>query len=1095
MKPIRITAGGFEETNFAYEFDASHEHDVIQTGEDLKKYLKRAFFGSDTVTKGDVTFTFELNGKTYVLKRDFATGEVTLTKNGQKVPKRETKDLLKTFVPMDEKTFSDFLSAGKHASYEGVTTDVNKFTEDFLLKDGLNKETAEKSADGYKEKIDDLNLVLDELKDFTADEGKLREDLAEADEEIRSIRKDAERLQELITAGTIYANNFEKLSQAKEALAEEEKKNGEAEAAKERLARSNELKEHFGLISAVSDVDEEIATITSDLEGKEEELTTLRAEIVAGEKVLKKKEEAFLEATKRIQALNQAFDEMIAKNKADGRSLTYASHLTEENYHDDDGKIAELKELKESLLADKQETDAALSSKRAEYAEKKQDAEYRKAIREGACFEITIESKMQYLETVKASLEKDKLLLRKLQAEYNRNMEELAICESNYAAVFGSGTDSKQSLNQLIRDYNDLERIKQSLYRNQILSATLLQDVNAIDKKIGENLDARATATENKVALESAKGTLVAYMEKCKAAIDKKTEERSVVLAELKFYEDLDTLEYGSRCPVCSAPVSNKADAEKKAAELKKKEADLKKELDRLYGIQKEYEEKLSSIVLSLGSYESTIASNTRYVESLNATKTAKLTALKKIYAENHVQGHAELTRDLEQTVADIARYGASLSDLKGIVARREDCEKILAVLSERIDDMEENIIPGEEALVKTLTDDIEKYGKELKRFTDTLKGAAALDKLDEVIGRELQEDALYREMKELTEKSEALAEEIEQTEKEITERESVAYVFSDGKGYDRETACEKYVAEMYEQVVSEIRKAEETKQKQQDEYIAVDGLLKDKKISEAELAKEVSYLKNRKEIGEAYLEKVKQSENYDDAILRGKSYSEARQEILSDEDFAAATQTVEEHEKAVVQYAYEIETLKELNASNKDAFDALETNVVAKKELESILEKKIEAYEKLSNDLNMSVVIGKKIAELEKQLADAKKNLADVIAVGDGNASDLLIVKINAGLSEMMPELKAKLKVNGLSVLFTDKAGLQKELEKLEDDQYAAFALAVIVAEKQIVEETLQSEVSVRVVRFKESLIGEEMRGKILAYAKKNNVVAIFHR
>lgn len=1095
MKPIRITAGGFEETSFAYAFDAPREQDVIQTGEDLKKYLKYAFFGEEAVNKGEVSFEFVINGKNYLLKRDLSTGDVLLTENGKKLSDKQTKEAIASFVPMSEKAFADFLSAGKHASYEGVTTDVNKFTEDFLLKDGLTKDKAEQSAEAYKEQIGDLNLVLSELKEFTSDEKKLRKKLREADEEIQSIRKDANRLQELITAGTIYADNFEKLSRAEEALAEEEKKGSDAEEARKLIARSNELKEHFGLISAVTDVDDEIKTISSDLEGKEESLTKLRAEIAAGEKVLKKKQDAFLEATERIRALNTAFDEMIEKNKKEESSLAYATRLTEENFVDEDGKIADLKALVAELSENKKETDAALRAKRAEYAEKKQDAEYRKAIREGACFEITVESKTQYLKTVKESLEKDRLLLRKLQTEYNRNMEELAICENNYALLFGNGTDSKQSLNQLIRDYNDLERIKQSLYRNQILSATLLQDINAIDKKISENTDARAVANENKVALESAKETLIAYMDKCKEAIDKKIEERSLIVAERKFFEDLDSLEYGSRCPVCSAPISDKTDAERKAAALAKRDGELKNDLERLYGIQAEYEEKLGRINLSLGSYESTIASNAHYVESLNATKTAKLTALKKIYEENHVQGHAELTRDLEQAISEIARYGASLSDLKGIVARREDCEKILVVLEERIHDIENNIIPGEEALVKELTDDIEKYGSEFKKFTKTIEGPSALDKLDETIREELEEDALYREMKELTEKSDALAEDLARAEQEIEEREKNAYLFSDGKGYDRGTACLKYVAEMYEQVVGEIRKAEADKQKKQDEFIAVDGLLKDKKARADEMEKEVSFLKNRKEIGEAYLEKVKQSENYDDAVLHGKSYSDARLEILSAEQYEEKVATVENHEKAMAQYAYEIETLKELNANNKDAFDALETNVVAAKELDSILNGKLEEYEKLSNELSVSTVVGKKIAELEQQLASAKKSLADVVAVSDGNASDLLIVKINAGLDEMMPELKAKLKLNGLSVLFTDKTGLLKELEKLDDNQYAAFALAVIVAEKQIVEETLRAACSVRVARFKASVIDDETRGKIRAYAEKNNVVAIFHR
>ena len=1095
MTPIKLTAIGFGETDFEYSFEKGMEQTAIQTGEDIKKYLTYALFGDETASQGEVVFEFKNGEKVYALKRDLATGDTTLTADGKKLSDKKCAEKLASLIRMDAKAYEAFLTGSKRVSYEGVTTDVNKFTEDFELKNGLNKARAEESANEYKEKIDEMKLKISALDEFVSDEKKLKKKLLDTETEIREIRKDSARLQEIITAGTIYASNYDRLKKAEEVLAEESKKQEEIDLCKAQIARSNELKEHFGLISAVSDVDEEIKNIESDLEEKESRLTSLTAEIAAGTKVLKKREESFLESTRRIKALNEAFDEMIKKNEEEGSTTTYACALAEENHVDEEGKTAELQEKVKVLTEEKKDVDAALIVKEGELRAKRQTAEQRKTIREGACFEITVENKAQYLDSMTKSLASDRLVLEKLQEEHNRNEEELAICENNYAAMFGSGTDSKTALSNLIRDYNGLERTKQSLYRNQILSATLLQDVNAIDKKIGENTDAKTGATENKAALESAKETLDKYVEKCKEAIDKKAEELSLVMAEKKFYEDLDNLEYGSRCPVCSAPVSDKTDAENKAKFLKKKEEGLKKELDRLYGIQKEYNEKEDKINVSLGSYESAIAANTRYIESLNATKTAKLSALKRIYEENNVQGHAELTAKLETVVADIARYGAKLSDLKGIVARREDCEKTLAVMAERIRDMEENVIPYKEEVIKELTDDVAKFQREYKNFAAKLGDKPALERLDETIKNELEEDELFKEVQELSERSDKLADEIDEAQKEIDERESVAYAFTDGKRYDRETARIKFAAERYEQVVGEIRKTEKEKQARQDAYIAVDGVLKDKIAQKEDLEREIRNLKSRKEIGESYLEKVRQSENYDDAVLKGKSYSEAKKEILDDEQYVELNKKIDEYEKTVASCRYEIDALKELNANSKDAFDALESNVTAAKELENILDEKTEESKKLANKLHLSEAVSAKIANIENELAYAKKCLSDVTAVSDGNASDLLIVKINNGLNELMPELQAKLKVNGLSVLYTDKAGLQKELDKLEDDQYATFALAVVVAEKQIVEETLNAKLCVRVIKIKNGAVSDELKAKLYEYAERNNVVPIFHR
>lgn len=1095
MTPVKLSGIGIGNNDIEFSFDNPKDQYPIKTAEEIKQYLSYALFGNEALYKGEIDFQFVCDGDDYLIERNFTTNTVSLTVNGKKIPEKEVDEALNEILRIGQGPWSEFVLASKHKEYGSIKENVKKFTDDLFGELKLPENTAEKSAEEYKKEIESIANKIEVLTWINEDSKDLEEKLVFASDEVRAMEVDLARLGELIGMGNTGKKAVERKKEVVRLLTEEKAKDDEVAKAKAKLDRSKAIKEHFSIVKAVSEANEEIAKAEKETKGKESRLQSLTAEAKTGKKVLKKKEKEFLDASAKVKALNEAFDEMIKANREEGKGDAYVLQQIAEYCKEGDSALVKLLAVREGALKEIDRLQGELTKAEDELSGIRPNAEYRKALREGACFEIAIEEKTVSLEQARKGLEDAKKTVAALLEEKEYNERTIALIRNDFVKLFGEG-DKKATLRDLIDDYNDLERVKQSLYRNQILSATLLQDLNAIDKKIGDNTEMKRNCLENKQALDNAKETLLAYLSKCDAAIDQKEEQLNDVQARKKFFEDLDSLPYGSKCPICSAPISHKKDAEKAAAMLVNTEKELIAEVERLRGIRKEYIDKLESINLRLGSFESTIASSTMYIESLEQTKLSKLTALKNIYNENKVKDHEELTADLEKAIDEISKTGAAIMDAKAIVSQEESSVRLLQRINERLNELQNVYIPERLAEIEKLEGEIKRYEDGNNDVKKPLKDKKALSLLDGAIKEETREDELFAKINKVQKEKKELEDRVMEMNNAIAIFDGRQYTFKkDGKEYDYTGLCLNLAAEQYNQVVTEIRNAEAEKQKIQDEYVAITRMVKDREEEADALKGELEEAYRLKEVKGAYVDTLTASESKAAAVLSGTSYESVKNSALSDEDEEALAQKIREHDEAIVRYECEISALDEVIVEAQEAYEGLDGNVAASNELNSILHERMDEFVALSNKVNLVKVVNATIGDLERANADARKRLNDVSAVIDGHVADLIVTKINNALSILMPKMRVKVKDNALAVLATGRGGAEKEVDKVEDDEYVALGISIVNAVKQVVAEVINSSATTRIVRVSNGMIKDETKEKIKEFAKNNNLIVIFHK
>ncbi len=1095
MIPVKLSCVGTDGGNAEFVFDSLKDLYPLKAAEQIKQYVCYALFGNDALYKGKIRFEFGYISDFYAVERDFENNTVSLTINGVSVPEAEIDETLFKVCRLTQEQWTEFAVASKHAAYDGITKNVSAYTESVLKELGINVETAEKSASEYRKEIaaiENKKEVLETLLPADAD----KEKAASLREEILSIKTDAARLDELIGAGRKGKTTADKIASTEELLQRELAKATRIETDKKRLARSAAIKEHFSLIKEVGEAEREAFDVRKELDDLNAKEAKLEAAIAAGNKVCRKKEEEFLAANARVVATNQAFDELIKQNRESGKSDEYVTELISYYCKEGDEKKKTLVEEMQAFCERREKVVFSVREAENELKEKRANAEYRNAVREGACIEISLAEKRAALDGMEKSIKAAEEAVEEIKDEYAKNEATLILCREGYEKIFGNAPGQKRTVANLTRELNALEREKQSLYRNQILSATLLRDISAIDKKIGENTDLRKDCADSKTALEGAKKTLTEYSLKCAEALKNKTDEFNGIMAEKKYYEGLDALEYGAKCPVCSAPVSDKADCEKALSALEEKENEARKEIERLNGIAREYGDKLDEINRKLGAFETTDSSAQGYISSLEKTKTSNLAALRKIYDESGVKNHEELTAKLESVIDEMAKFSAAVTDVKALSSREENAAGRNAILGKKLSETVGKIIPEKRSAAAVLREEIARYEDEYKKIKPVLGENTALSLITETVKNEVREDKLCAILSELYAEKAELDEKIDALNKEIAKYEGHTYVFEkDGKEFDYTNLCINAAAEQYNEVVDEIRRTEAARQKAQDEFVAVGRVVKDKRASCDELKKQIAEKRKKLEVLTAYAEKLKNSESYEGKLLEGTNYQTVKGEILEDKAAESITEEIAAYEEAVTKYDVELSALKAVLEETYPECASLDNNIAAASELSEILKAREDEYRILSEKIALSESLGGKLNELERDKADIQKRLSDATDVMEGRVDDLVIVKMNNSLNAFMPEVRVKLKGEGLAILFRDGMGVEKEIDRVEDEVYVAVAVSAINAVRQILTETLKADALMRIVKVRANMLKEDTKTKLKEFGAKNNLIIIFHK
>lgn len=1096
MTPVKLSVIGVFDTDIEYSFDAPKTIYREGDAEKIKQGISYAFFGNEALYKGKTEFVFLCDDGECRIDRDFENNTVTFTENGIAVKDSEADVALAKIFRMTQTQWADFAIASKHNTYDEAKADIKKFLDGTFENLRICEDTIVNSVEEQQEKIKSIDNKIEVLNKLTSGDNAEKESRIKAVvEEIKSIKADSAKLSELIGIGGVYKSAVEKLAEVSELLEREKAKTTRIETDKQRLDRSVAIKNRFAIIDDVAAVEAEANEYKKVLDEKEEELADLKATIEAGKKVLKKKERAFIESNERVKALNIALDELIKESRESGKSDEYVKKHLEPFCQERNETISELRKIYEEKLNEKSEIEKRMSEVAEKWENARLDAAYRKAVREGSCFETAIKEKKNVAGNIARAIDYDNAEVETLQKELERNMEIVRLCRERHDVIYRSN-GSRVTLRTLTTDYNEIERIKQSLYRNQILSAVVLQDINAIDKKIDENTEMKRSCEENKVALESARSTLDEYMKKCSAKLAETEKEYNKLAAEKKYYESIDNLEYGSNCPICSSFIGDKPDMEEKNVNLEKKMAVVSDEINRLKRILDEYAEKLGRINERLGSLISKESSSVAYIDSLEKAKIAKLATLKKIYTENNVSSHDELTADLEKAIAEMAGFGTMITDVKELIATENAAKANIENIKARLAELQDKILPEREEQLIVLDEEITKYENECDKFSKTLEDKTALSQLEDIINLEIIDDECYAENKELVEKRNQLLKVLDDISKDIDALLGNEFKFNkDGKELDYTELCVSVTSDRYDEIIGEIRRSEEVRTKAQDELVAVSRVVNAKQEKADALQNEYDEMKKQYNVSLAYMDTVraKQSENIED--IKSVDFNTLKSEVLDEKAEESISEEIVAYETAVSKYVCEIEALQEIVNDTKFAYESLNDNIAATKELDTILNDRLAEYVNLSDDLNFNTRIAENIVALSKEETDTKKRIFDLSTMRSGDTGDLLITKANNALSVLMPKYRVKFKQGGIVVMKSEKDGVEKEIVRMDDEEYIVVSISIINAVRQIVAEALNSSMIMRIIRIRANLLKDSMRNALVEFARNNNLILVFHK
>ena len=1103
MIPVKLSADGIYDTKSAiFSFDKIEVY-AINYIETIKQCLNTAIFGNDAFTKGYVELEYLDKGATYIATRDFKDNTVVVDTivNGEKKKIAEGTDadkLLKDTIGLTQQQFIDYIIASKHDAYDSSCKDIKEYIERVL--DGLkiNKELVDSSKDVYAKESEIVKNKLQVLDEFNGNYEGLEEKKEELEKEIAGIKEDLDKLTEGISFVKVGEGAKEDLAKVQEKYDREEATSAKREDDAKRITRSRAIKEHYAKVDTLVKLDTEIKQLGNEISEKETAISNLKAEVKDGQESLKQKETAFIDASAKAKEINQAFDEMIQKNAETGESEQHIIDSVDKLCEDEVKDIGSIKKEFTATAKKKSEIDKAIAKLDSEYKSIHLSADYRLAVREGAAFESLIQAKKEQTLDLEKSIEVDQAKLSELREQLFKSEAILQQCQVGYKKIFGEETKENKpdTYQALIADFNELERIKQNIYRNQIISASLIQDIDAIDKKIGENNETCAVSDENLEALEDAKTTLVKYIEKLQKRIDEEIDVLTDINGQLRFFEDIESLEYGSKCPVCSGIVTSKPKVDSVTNSYITQKAEIEEKYKHDKEIYNEYLEKLEKINLKIGSLKAQVLASQGYVKSLEATKKIKLAALNKLYKENHVASHDELTNDLERVIEEISKYSAMISDVKAIVEKESIAKDEYETLSKEIAQLEENSIPEKQQQLAELYETIDNMEREYKKtFAEKLEGEQAISKLNAIIGVEKREDEIYYE---LTNYNNLKAE----TDKKY---EELLYVLKikegrlfkinkDGKEYDYSRLCVNYANQMYVEIINDIRNAEDARQAAQDEYIALAKTVKEKEDALQQLENELEVLKKKQAVDNDYVATLTNAESEEAKLLEGIDYEKVKGEILDDSAEQVLLNEIANHDKLMVTYKTQIDTLTAMvNGLPSDSSNPKDD--AAKNQLEQKLQNKEDEYVDIMHKIYMAKVLDDKINKYRICESNLAKNFNDsAIISSEEGIEELVVNKANNILSNLLPQHRFKIKEKGIILLASDN-GLERELPQLEDTEYVIASVALIYAINNIISVAINNPSISRIVRIKSNMVAQEMKQKLKDFGMENNLTIIYHK
>ena len=990
MKLLTLEIKNFEGVNAYYDFTAGAN---VKNADEAIAGLESLLFGNEAVFSGEIILNADLDGKIYTVVRNFASG-VEVYSGEEKLSDEASDAVLSDLAVLSR---SRWETNAAPCDEEAFLSDTDDYIKSFLSGMGFDREELDKASASYRndyaitvaqaEALDELvygNVLDASLEDKTAEREKLLSRLAELEEIKTSCARNA-ILKETVSA-----------------LKEKIEKETQSEIYASREARLAEYKELEDILQTYEEADrlkKETEELRATLDEKTSELEFLEKDLASSAALLEEKKDNYSFYNDKVVALTAETDALLTElengyvdnTTADNSStdeLSVENAVAEKAENAEENAVAEVISEAKSEQAEDSETKSAYESFN-EWNEKyrsvydklssvKYDYLKRRSVREGVAFETMLDDKRERLTTLEGFISSQRTVIAELQKEI-ASTEEIIASEGEDAL---SDTDAK----------------RMKLFKSKILCNTLSVDISAAQQKIRYNKDARKGYAEDIEALTKAKTALNDYVASCENRKNKVTDRLVGIKARMAFCKEVDDMEYGAVCPVCHNRISDKTELGMENARLSSSYAKYNDELKSNLSVLAEYHVKLERIDERLGQLRERDRLCEVYIESLEASRDAKTTALNGLLKDAGCTTVQALEKAFAESDADFAKEkGANASDKvflrQHLVFLRNQIEEINASIAPFVDEAEN--------LAREINEMGLSYDEDI---APSLEGRSAYDFLEEIVSDEKTEDELFAELKEADEKRNVY----------------LSYLLEHGMAAGSEAAAAKgkAVAGLF----AEIRRNEEHRQKALEEISLVSNELAQKQANFEANIKEADALYERINSLENSISELLASnreeplpEPDENAIADLKqAYDEAEKERLSAEQAQAENELLSMH--------YTAEYLS--SQITDDEFD--EEEYASAKAKAAEIEKEIACLsEKKAVSDAAEEVIRKKVALCENLSISAQ--MTDALADGDGLA--VVIPVINSFLASVGEKAVAEAEGNGIKFLSSDREEEQAEL------------------------------------------------------------------
>lgn len=1083
MTPISLDLDKISEVTATYEFNSSKSYRVKDT-DIIANALSSLIYGDESVKDGSISFAYTLDGDNYRIKRDFALNQVFVTlPDGVIIDDADqTAQIINNAFPLTKEDFcaklvvngsiyNDFIA--DPAAYINVLYQRKGLTDDKLCADYEAKKEAYELSSSNLSLLNDMVQSVD-AESVSAQISEKETALKELNAQIEEVDNDLRDLEKALKDVNVLKRYQTELS---DALNEQE----ELSSAKAKIERSEAAKQKL----TIYDKNQENNRVNSELEIQIKtltpELTKLQREIEKGKAAVAKREQDFIYHYEKVQELNKALDEFVANTRlTPGAENTFSKEI-EEIYAPFNQKCEELKAKKEELSAAlntiNEQINAsveALSGNRLSYITKR-------AIREGVSFEKGIEQREAFVSHIKENVDRLNARLNTLAGDKDYNTKLVADCRARFETIAGKDA----TLDSLVEDFNKQEFFKQTLYRNQILISTLQREITAVDKKIMANKDAAATYQEDADALIKAKTTLMEYIVKLAEKTDKLLIKDVTLKAKFAYFDELDKVEFGDKCPVCHNRLTSKTDV---SAELNKYKLAIKNNADELAkakSIDVEYKTKLEQVNTRLGDLKSRVDTSYAYIDSLKQTKQAKLDTIAYILKECGMKDTTALNTELEKSMQAVSKSANMVAELRRIDGMETSARENADMISKEIDSIVTNSLPQEQALLTKITEELDLFRATYDKYIKKDLDGTAFSHLESITESEELEDSLMAKLKELYSDKNSIGDELNATESEyvryFTRSEPIE---KDGVSMTYPELIAQLIRVRYNEIIGAIRKEEEIKQTSQDELVAIKRVLEDKQTAFADLAAKTDKLISQVETNNEVVSLINKSSDFDPDDYSEEEVKILKQNILTEEQTAEFNATLSQNEQQINALKSNIKAIK-MNLGEVDNYlPAKEEALARKNDLAVSRDENEKALrELLAQQATLAYLVNRRDDATSTNASD-KASMDFALALKDKSIVQLISLA-NAFLTRL--DCRFVLKQTDNSFALYEIGGKEKLIDKADDKQLILVSLALLRAGDEFGSDSAD----LRIIPLSKNTYGEDVIEAVRReFSADNNII-----